>query len=352
MKALVKTMKGKGCIEVRDVPEPAIGDDDVMIDVKACGICGTDLHIYHDEFPYWPPVTLGHEFSGVISAVGRNVAGWSVGDRVVGEPHTKACGSCYLCRTGNPQICPSKRSPGWGMDGAFAPRMRFPEPKLLHRIPASLSYPAAALVEPLANVVTDVVLSRSVMPGDVVAVAGPGAIGIMAALVAKHAGARTVIIFGTNEDERVRLSLCRSLPAIDHVVNVQQEDLVQKAADLTSGRGVDLFIEASGAAAAVQTGARIVRKLGTITAIGLTGRPKIDFPYDELMMKGVRYLFNLSTHYDSWDRAISILDAGVVPHEKLVTHRGTVDQWHGIFEALLAKEALKGMFFFNQDNSL
>jgi len=348
MQALVKTMKGKGFIELKDVPAPSIGDSEVLIDVKACGICGTDLHIYHDEFPYYPPVILGHEFSGTIAAVGRNVQGWAVDDRVVGEPHTMACGVCALCRTGNRQICPHKRSPGWGIDGAFASLMRWPEPGLLHRIPDNLDFPAAALTEPLANVVTDVVLTQSVMAGDVVAVAGPGPIGIMATLVAKYAGASTVIIFGVNEDEESRLSLCRSLPAIDHVVNVQKEDLVALVQDVTSGRGVDLFIEASGARAAMQTGAQIIRKLGTVTAIGLTGKPSIEFPYDTFLMKSVRYLFNVSTKYESWDRAIRILTTGLIPHDRLISHRGSIDQWQDFFDALLARKALKGMFLFSE----
>jgi L-iditol 2-dehydrogenase len=348
MRALVKTMKGKGFIELKDVPAPSIGDSEVLIDVKACGICGTDLHIYHDEFPYYPPVILGHEFSGTIAAVGRNVQGWAVDDRVIGEPHTMACGVCALCRTGNRQSCSHKRSPGWGIDGAFASLMRWPEPGLLHRIPDNLDFPAAALTEPLANVVTDVVLTQSVMAGDVVAVAGPGPIGIMAALVAKYAGASAVIIFGVNEDEESRLSLCRSLPAIDHVVNVQKKDLVALVQDVTSGRGVDLFIEASGARAAMQTGAQIVRKLGTVTAIGLTGKPSIEFPYDAFMMKSVRYLFNLSTKYESWDRAIRILTTGLIPHDRLISHRGSIDQWQDFFDALLARKALKGMFLFSE----
>ncbi len=341
-------MKGKGFIELKDVPTPSIGDSDVLIEVKACGICGTDLHIYRDEFPYYPPVILGHEFSGTIAAVGRNVRGWAVGDRVVGEPHTMACGVCALCRTGNRQSCPHKRSPGWGIDGAFASLMRWPEPGLLHRIPENLDFPAAALTEPLANVVTDVVLSQAVMAGDVVAVAGPGPIGIMAALVAKYSGASTVIIFGINEDEERRLSLCRSLPAIDHVVNVQREDLEALVQDVTSGRGVDLFIEASGAQTAMQAGAHIIRKLGTVTAIGLTGKPSIEFPYDAFVMKSVRYLFNVSTKYESWDRAIRILTTGLIPHDRLISHRGSIDQWQDFFDALLARKALKGMFLFNQ----
>ena len=224
--------------------------------------------------------------------------------------------------------------------------MRFPEPGLLHRIPHTLSFPAAALVEPLANVVTDVVLTQSVIPGDVVAVAGPGPIGIMAALVAKHAGASKVLILGTQDDEALRLSLCRSLPSIDLVVNVQRDDLTGQVQALTRGRGVDVFIEASGAPAAFRTGAEIIRKLGTVTAIGLTGKPKVDFPYDAFMMKGIRYLFNLSTKYEAWDRAIQFLDSGVIPHERLISCAGPLEDWEKFFQAMLARTALKGMFLF------
>jgi L-iditol 2-dehydrogenase len=226
--------------------------------------------------------------------------------------------------------------------------MRWPEPALLHRLPDDLDFPAAALTEPLANVVTDLVLPQAIMAGDVVAVAGPGPIGIMAALVAKYAGASTVIIFGVNEDEESRLSLCRSLPAIDHVVNVQKEDLLALVRDITSGRGADVFVEASGSSAAMQTGAHIIRKLGTVTAIGLTGKPSVEFPYDAFMLKGVRYLFNVSTRFESWDRAIRILSAGLIPHDRLITHRGFLEQWQDFFEALLARKALKGMFLFSE----
>jgi len=347
MKALVKTQKGKGFVEVLDVPLPTIDESDVLIAVKACGVCGTDLHIYHDEFPYWPPVILGHEFSGEIAAVGGKVVGWKIGDRVVGEPHTLACGSCYLCRTGNPQICAQKRSPGWGIDGAFALLMRWPEPRLLHRMPESLDFDVAALAEPLANVVTDVVLTQSIIPGDVVAVTGPGPIGIMACLVAKHAGARHVVLIGTDVDESTRLSLCRRLPAIDSVINIQREDVVAHVTDLTGGRGVDTFIEASGSPAAFVTGARIVKKLGTVTAIGLTGKPAVDFPYDQFMMKSIRYLFNVSTKYEAWDRALNILAADPTSYRKLITHSADLAQWAAVFGDLEQKKGLKAIFAFS-----
>jgi L-iditol 2-dehydrogenase len=331
MKALVKTQKGDGFLEVRDVPLPVIGENEVLIAVRACGVCGTDLHIYHDEFPYWPPVVLGHEFSGTIIEVGHNVSGWARGDRVVGEPHTLACGFCELCRTGNPQLCAQKRSPGWGIDGACASMMRWPDPRLLHRVPRGLPLDLAVLTEPLANVVTDIVLTRAIVPGDLVAVAGPGPIGIMAALVSKYAGARHVVVLGTDVDERARLSLCRTLPGIDTVVNVELEDAVGRINDLTGGRGADVFIEASGS--------------------GLTGKPTVNFPYDQFMMKSVRYFFNLSTKYDAWDRALAILSSGQDAYRRLISHTVDLSQWETVFADLESRNGLKAVFTFEDADS-
>ncbi|MCX6577673.1 MAG: alcohol dehydrogenase catalytic domain-containing protein, partial [Candidatus Aminicenantes bacterium] len=280
MSALVKTAKGKGLIELKEVPIPEIAAHEVLIEVKAAGICGTDLHIYHDEFPYWPPVILGHEFAGVIARVGKDVLGWKPGDRVVGEPHTMACGKCWLCLTGNRQLCPSKRSPGWGIDGCFARYMRYPEPVLLHRIPDELTFEEAALVEPAANVVHDVLERGQVEPADAVAVIGPGPIGLIAAMAAKAASASKVFLLGTNADEEFRLSAARAMPAVDFVWNIQKEDVVSRIMDLTAGRGADLVIEASGAEAGIGLGLELVRKMGRLSAIGLTAKDRIQFPYD------------------------------------------------------------------------
>ena len=220
MQALVKTQKGSGFIELRDAPEPSPGAGEVLIEVKACGICGTDIHVWHDEFPYWPPVIMGHEFSGEVVAAGPETGLFKVGDRVVGEPHTRACGHCYLCRTGNIQICALKRSPGWGIDGAFTKFLKMPE-RLLHRIPDSMSYDVAALVEPTANTVHDVVERARVSAGDFVVVLGPGPIGLLAALTARAAGARDVVIVGTPADEAFRLKKAREL-GFKNVINVAQ----------------------------------------------------------------------------------------------------------------------------------
>ena len=127
MKALVKTEKGIGHLCMMDMPVPVPAANEVLVEVKASGLCGTDVHVKHDRFPYWPPVVLGHEFAGVIVACGNDCRRFSVGDRVVGEPHTRHCGHCRLCRTGNVQICPQKRSPGWGINGSMAEYLVMPE---------------------------------------------------------------------------------------------------------------------------------------------------------------------------------------------------------------------------------
>ncbi|HOI45903.1 MAG TPA: zinc-binding dehydrogenase [Candidatus Aminicenantes bacterium] len=344
MLALVKTAKGKGLMELRRVPVPKIGDDEVLIEVKAAGICGTDLHIFHDEFPYWPPVILGHEFSGVIAEKGKNVTDWAVGDRVVGEPHTLACGKCWLCRTGNRQICPEKRSPGWGIDGCFAKFMRYPEPELLHRIPDSLSFEEAALAEPTANVVYDVLERGKVEPADFVVVIGPGPIGMLAAQAAKACAASVVALAGANPDEELRMPVAKKLPGIDHVWNVQKDDVPSLVQELTRGRGADLVVEASGSEGGIALALKLVRKLGRVAAIGLTGREKIQFPYETGMTKAVRLIFNMSTSYTSWDRAIYLLSSGKIDVRPLITHKGGLEKWEEFFKVLDEKKGIKGLF--------
>jgi len=345
MKALVKTAKGEGFLEMREVPVPEISDTEVLIEVKAAGICGTDLHIYHDTFPYWPPVILGHEFSGIIAAKGKNITEWQIGDRVVGEPHTLACGKCWLCRTGNRQMCLNKRSPGWGINGCFAKYLKYPQPELLHAIPVDLSFEDAALVEPLANAVTDVLERGSLKTGDFVAVIGSGPIGLLAAMTAKAGGANQVMIIVKGGSEDLRLSTARKIKSIDYVSNVEQDDPIKVIMDLTNGRGADLVVEASGSPSGISLAFQAVRKLGRITSIGLTGKEKIEFPYDTGIFKAIELIFNLSTSYTSWDKAIRLLSSGKIDTQALITHRGGIEKWEEFFMDMEKEKAIKAILF-------
>ena len=210
MKALVKTEKGVGHLALMDMPEPKPGPGEVLIEVQASGICGTDVHVKYDRFPYWPPVILGHEFAGIIVELGPGCKHYEQGDRVVGEPHTRHCGQCHFCRTGNVQICSHKRSPGWGIHGSMARYLVMPE-QLLHRIPDTMDFDTAAVVEPTANAVHDLCERAGVTAGDFVVVLGPGPIGVLAGLTARAAGARHVVMVGAPPDEESRLDKARQL---------------------------------------------------------------------------------------------------------------------------------------------
>lgn len=343
MLALVKTQKGVGNIELREVPVPEINEDEVLIEIKAAGVCGTDIHIKHDKFPYWPPVILGHEFSGVIVKKGKNVKNRQEGDRVAGEPHTKACGHCYYCRTGNIQICPEKRSPGWGIDGTFAKFLKMPT-HLLHKIPDNINFEEAALTEILANVVHDVLERGKVESGDFVVCLGPGTVGLLSAAVAQISGARKVMIVGTNEDEEIRLSAAKKM-GIDYVVNARKQNPVEMVQELTNGLGADLVVEASGAEAAINLTVDLIRKKGRIAVIGITGKEKIAFPWDKAVFKACDIHFNLSTSYTSWDRALYLLSGKKINIDAIITHREPLENWEKVFEDIENKRGIKGLLF-------
>lgn len=337
--ALVKTRRGEGFLELREVPVPRPGPGEVLIEVKACGICGTDIHVLHDEFPYWPPVILGHEFSGEIVELGPDVQRFRLGDRVVGEPHTLACGHCHLCRTGNLQICPDKRSPGWGIDGAFTKYLKMPE-LLLHRLPDSVTSDVGAVVEPTANTVHDVVERARLEAGDLVVVLGPGPIGLLAGMVARAGGARHIVMVGTPADEALRLPKARQL-GFETVLNLASDNPAEAVADLTDGLGADLVIECSGSPAAIASTVDLVRKKGRICAIGLTGKASVSFPWDKAASRVVDLIFNMSTSYTSWHRAITLIASGRVPAGEVISHRLALQEWRLAFDEIEAQRALK-----------
>jgi len=339
MKAVVKYGKGKGMIEMRDLPEPEIGPDDVLIEVKAVSVCGSDLHIFHDTHPYWPPVVLGHEFSGIIAQVGEAVSGWKIGDRVVSETKTGACGVCYTCQSGFPQVCDQKRAYGIGLNGAFAKYVAGPA-KLLHNLPDNIPFDVAAITEPVAVCVTSIVERCGLQAGESVVVTGPGPIGLISVAVAKAAGAKTILITGRSSDEGIRFERARELGA-DETINVDKTDPIKKALELTNGLGADVLIEASGGAPAIYQAFEMVRRLGRICAIGISGKQEVPIPYDKGIFKALRYDFCFSSSWTAWEKTIGLMSKGLLPAEKLITHRLPLDRWEEAFHLLENLEAAK-----------
>ncbi|MBM4349121.1 MAG: zinc-binding dehydrogenase [Deltaproteobacteria bacterium] len=339
MKAVVKYGKGKGLVEIREVPEPKMKEDEVLIEVKAVSVCGSDLHIYHDAHPYWPPVILGHEFSGVIIDVGKEVGGWKVGDRVVTETRTGACGVCYTCQSGFPQACEQKRAYGIGTNGAYAKYVAGPA-RLLHRLPDTISFEAGAVIEPIAICVTSILERSQLQAGESVLITGPGPIGLISLAIAKAAGARMIGVTGRSSDEGIRFEKARELGA-DFTINVDQGDPVKMILEMTNGLGVDILIETSGGGRAIYQTFEMVRRLGRICAIGISGKEEIPIPYDRGIFKALRYDFCFSSSWTAWEKAIGLIGKGLLPAEKLITHQLPLGKWEEAFRLLENLQAAK-----------
>ena len=337
MKAVVKTQRGDGHIELLDVNEPSPEPGWVVLEVIGAGICGTDIHILHDEHPYWPPVTLGHEFAGRIAEVSPEVEGWRVGDRVVCEPHAVACGVCHLCRRGFMQLCADKRAPGWGINGALARYVAVPA-HLLHRVPDEVSDRAAAVCEPTAISVS--AFERvGVEPGENVVVLGPGPIGLICGMIARAMGAGRVVVVGRSSS-RYRLEIGAGL-GLD-TWNSDELDVVAAAQDATKGRGVDVVVDTSGAAGAVASGVRMLRRRGRMCALGVSGRESVEFPWDEALFRAIDLHFSFSSSYTSWDAALSLLRSGAVDVEPLTT-AFPLEKWEDAFRSVEDRKVVKAV---------
>jgi L-iditol 2-dehydrogenase len=339
MKAVVKYGKGKGLVEIRDLPQPVPKDDEVLIEIKAISVCGSDLHIYHDRHPYWPPVTLGHEFSGVIVEVGREVRGWKAGDRIVSETRTGSCGICYTCQSGFPQVCEQKRAYGIGRNGAFTKYVAGPA-RLLHRLPDPVPFETAAVMEPTAICVSALLERCQLRAGESVIVNGPGPIGLISIALAKAAGVRMVGITGRNSAEGVRFKKAGELGA-DFIINIDKEDPVKKVLDMTHGQGMDILVETSGGEKAIFQAFEMVRRLGRVCALGVSGAPQVSIPYDRGIFKGIRYDFCFSSSWTSWETAIGLVTKGLLPLEKLITHKLPLEKWEEAFHLLESRQAAK-----------
>ncbi len=338
MLALVKKEKGEGFVELMDRPIPEIADDEVLIKVAYSGICGTDIHILHDQFAYYPPVILGHEFSGEIVKLGAKVTSFAIGDKVVGEPHNRACGKCYLCRNGHIQNCMDKRSIGWGIDGSFTTYLAMPE-KLLHKVPDTLSLMEAAMAEPAAIVAHQLLERARITPGDNVVIMGVGPIALLAAQMARIAGAGKILLCGCTSDMDYRLKIADELGCYDRFINVQTEDALAIIMKET-GIGADIVVEASGAQSAISTSIKALKKRGLLCAIGMTSRSEVSVPWNEAMMKVLDVQFNMSSSYNGWNIALSLMASGKLKVNPMISVM-TLEEWQEAFALLEAGKAMK-----------
>jgi L-iditol 2-dehydrogenase len=336
MPAVMKTARGEGNVALREAPVPEPGPGEVLLAVGAAGICGTDLHIYHDEYPTQPPVVLGHELAGVVAAVGEGVTRVGPGDQVTTETYFHLCGACRFCRGGQPNLCPERRSIGSGVNGGFAPYVVVPE-RNVHHLPEGLPLREAALTEPLACVVPGALELPKVSPGDVAVVAGPGAIGLLTLQVARAAGAATIVL-GTAADQR-RLALANDLGAT-RVIDVEDEDPGSIISNLTGGWGADIVFECSGAGAAALDLLRHARRGGQYAQIGLFGKP-VAWDLDAVCLKELRVTGSNASVPSAWRTALRLLSEGHVRTGPLISDVYPLAGWADAFARFEAREGVK-----------
>lgn len=337
MKALVKYAGGVGNVELREVEEPVCADDQVKLEVAFCGICGTDVHVYHDRFRNFPPVILGHEFSGTIVETGPAVREFACGERVtVFGAMTVICGRCDYCRKGEYMFCPDRRGMGHGVDGAFAGSAVAREEQLF-RLPDNVSLEEGAVVEPFVAAVHAVCERTVVSFGDVVLVSGPGPIGLSCTKLLVAEGIKTLVA-GTGDDEQ-RLEAARQIGAA-RAIDVGAEDLLTAVREETDGCGADVVFECSGAEASVANCLNALRPLGRYTQVGHFGKD-ITIPFDLVAFRQFRIAGSVGYTAASWVRALRILAQGRVQLGDLISQVLPLDAWEQGFRAFEEKSALK-----------
>jgi threonine 3-dehydrogenase len=329
MKALRKTQAGKG-LQIEKTQVPTIGATDVLVRVKTTSICGTDLHIY--GWDRWsqgrikPPLTLGHEFCGVVDRAGEEVTAVKAGDFVSAEMHLN-CGHCHQCRLGQAHICQNLRIIGIDIDGAFAEFVKIPATNIWKLDPAIPEH-YGAILDPLGNAVHTVLAGA--IAGQTVLVTGCGPIGLMSIAVAKACGSSTVFATETNEHRR---KMAKEMGA-NFVLNPLAEDPVKKILEATGGTGVDVLLEMSGHPAAIQQGFKALRAGGRASLLGI---PTENVPLDlvqDVIFKGatVQGIYGRRM-YETWVQMTALLKAGRVNLEPLFGERLELEN----FEAAFAK---------------
>lgn len=326
MKALRKTRPGVGNLELVEVDVPVPGHGEVLVEVWAAGICGSDLLIEDDKHFYSAPVTIGHEFAGTISALGPGVAGFAVGDLVAADIETPD---------------------GWlgvTRDGGCAQYMVVPQ-QCLWRYPPGTDPNHATFTEPVVAIVHALQERARVRVGDVVLVVGPGPMGLLGVQFAKLAGAATVILVGLEADA-ARLAIGERLGA-DVIVHSGPD--VRAVVDAnTGGRGADVVLEASASAEGFQHAIDGARRSpegsggnGTIVTISLWGEP-VQVTLDPISLQQLTIHGAWSWNgRQTWERAVDLISRGVLDIDSLVTRHYRLDQWRDAFDALRRKEQLK-----------
>jgi L-iditol 2-dehydrogenase len=333
MKALVLTHYNQ--FDVQDIERPSIADDEVLIQVKACGVCGSDVHgMDGSSGRRQPPIVMGHEASGVISDVGARVSDWQPGDRVTFDS-TLYCGTCPYCRKGAINLCDNRRVLGVSCDdyrqnGAFAEYVAVPE-RILYRLPDQITFEQAAMVEALSIAVHAVEITPLRL-NDTAVVIGSGMIGLLVIQTLRAAGCGQIIAVDV---EAQKLNLAHKLGATA-LVNASEPNAMKELATITQCRGADLAFEVVGGSETLKMAVLSLRKGGCLTAIGNLA-PTIEFPLQAVVTRQIRVQGSCASSGE-YPACLDMIAAGTINVDALISATPPLSEGGEWFQRLYQKE--------------
>ena len=310
-------------LKVETIPVPRLGPEEVLVSVRACGICGSDIHIVYEGVTptAYSPITLGHEPSGVIAALGSEVDGWKVGDRVTVNPFL-TCGKCINCLSGNSQICISRKVIGIHTEGGLAEFLRAPSKNLI-RLPENIPFDQGGIaVDAVATPFHAITKRGALKVGEKVAVFGCGGLGIHGVQIAKVCGASLVIAVDTIDSA---LERAKKVGA-DEVINPRKESPVQKIKDLTGGIGVDLALEFIGLRETITQAVRCVRVGGRVVIVGLGPDEVILPPPTQIVRTELSLLGSYGSTTSEIQSVINLVASGKLNLSESITERFPLEE--------------------------
>lgn len=324
MKAVVATAPGADHVELRDVAEPQCGPDQVIVQVEAVGICGSEVHIQHGNVS-WDmayPVTLGHEFSGVVVEAGQEVTLFAVGDRVVSETAAEVDTKAEWYRIGSYNLDPHRRGFGARAHGGMAERVVVPE-RCLHGLPESVSFKQGALTEPICVAYQATCVRTEIRPGDAAVIVGAGTIGLLSAWLATRSGAGPVVAVGLPKDT-ARAKTIRDLGPIQLATSLEDARAILSS----HGRdGADVVIDAAGVSTALDTALALARPNSQVTKVGWGPEP-YGHSLDPIVAKQLTLRGSFSHTWAVWERVLAVLASGAAEAvEQIVGWEGPLGQW-------------------------
>ena len=336
--AVINYSSEAGSVDLREIERPSAGPDDVIVEVGAVGVCGSDIHQWHSSHS-WPvnyPVVLGHEFGGRIIELGERVDGWSIDEMVVSETAAIINSDSPMSRVGLYNLDKDRKGFGYGVNGAMTKFVKVPS-RCLHRIPDGVPIENAALTEPCCVAYNAVIKNASIKPGDRVLVLGPGPIGILCGIFSKMAGADTAIKGLVSDSSRLEVAQkSYGLKVLTEGADVWARDL--------DGLGADVVVDAAGVSESLKMAIDLVRPNGMIVKVGWGPKP-IDFSLDPVVQKNVRIQGSFSHNWPVWEKVLGLMGNGSLDVSALIGEKAGLSQWKFAFEQMDKGKVVKSVLF-------